>query len=58
MPYAREIGMAMTLGVMPERGGLWDQEAPFVDALDIVLGEQLRRAAGVKPKGARQRRST
>ncbi len=49
VPFERELTAAMALGILPDAGGLRDQEAPFGDALDAAL-------AGLTEKAKRLRR--
>ncbi len=42
LPFALELNAATLFGALPEAGGLYDQEARFVEALGVVLEEQAR----------------
>lgn len=47
--YAEALNVAAVYGVLPEPGGVLDQEAPFAESLGISADEQVRQLRKVKP---------
>lgn len=53
VPFALEMNVFLATGALPDGGGLHDQEAPFADALSIVLGETMKRTKKGRSHDAR-----